>query len=351
MLKFKYIFLYVLTILFLTSCSIDVPVVVSTDDGRVIRGINEASVSGRGFFEVTDGSLTCSGSYNAYNTSRTISIPVDCSDGRRGIVVATREASGVSGTGTVRMDDGTFGTFAFGKAAERFAATLPPPPSGGARPTPSRQEKTGSSGTGMVVAADGLVLTNHHVIDGCHEIKVRRNNDKLASAILLYMDQANDLALLKINTRVAERDIAVIRTSPPVRNGEDIAVYGFPLTSLLSSSGNVTRGNISALMGLGDDVNFYQLTAPIQPGNSGGPLLDQSANVIGVVNSKLDELLLAKATGSLPQSVNFAIKANVVRTFLEAHNVSYRTASGGKKMDLPSIADIARRFTVSVVCQ
>ena len=95
-----------------------------------------------------------------------------------------------------------------------------------------------------------------------------------------------------------------------------------------------------------------QLTAPIQPGNSGGPLLDHSASVIGVVNMKLDEMKAEQHAGVFPQNVNFAIKASVATSFLDAHGASYRTASiGGNKLELPSIADIARRFTVLVVCQ
>ena len=74
---------------------------------------------------------------------------------------------------------------------------------------------------------------------------------------------------------------------------------------------------------MGDDARMIQISAPVQPGNSGGPLLDSSGRVIGVVNSKLNEIAYAKATGDLPQNVNFAIKANVAMNFLDAHSVPY----------------------------
>ena len=207
------------------------------------------------------------------------------------------------------------------------------------------------TGTGIAVSRQGQVLTNNHVIEQCHDIRVRSADDMLKPAVLLHIDKTNDLALLKIDGSVADEEIASIRVAPPVRNGEDVAVYGFPLFGTLSSSGNIVRGNVSALTGLGDDVRYLQVTAPVQKGNSGGPLLDDSGAVIGVVVAKLNALGVASATGDLPQNVAFAIKASVAASFLEAHHVIYRSAPAGEKLDLPSIADAARKFTVLIVCQ
>jgi hypothetical protein len=106
-------------VLSLTACSITEPVVVIGKNGEILRGTAAASLSG-GSFSATDGKLTCGGSYNALDTSPTISIPALCSDGRRGIVIATRDASGTSGGGTVRMTDGEEATFMFGPAAASF---------------------------------------------------------------------------------------------------------------------------------------------------------------------------------------------------------------------------------------
>ena len=204
------------------------------------------------------------------------------------------------------------------------------------------------------MSAGGRVLTNDHVIDHCqNRIAVVRADGVFRPAVLLSSDKPNDLALLKFDGQIVDQDIAAIRTSPPVKQGEAIAVYGFPLVGTLSSSGNITNGILSALVGLGDDSRFMQLTAPVQPGNSGGPLLDQSANVIGVVVSKLDAATMMRRTGDIPQNVNFAIKAGVAIGFLEAHNVAYLASAppSGAKLELPEIADAARRFTVLVVCQ
>jgi hypothetical protein len=106
-------------ILLLTGCSITVPVAVINEDGHILRGTSTANLSG-GTFEVTDGKLTCAGSYDSLDTSVTISMPVHCNDGRKGFVIATREKSGVSGSGRVRLNDGSEADFVFGKAAEAF---------------------------------------------------------------------------------------------------------------------------------------------------------------------------------------------------------------------------------------
>jgi serine protease Do len=93
--------------------------------------------------------------------------------------------------------------------------------------------------------------------------------------------------------------------------GESIFVYGFPLTGLLSSSGNFTVGTITSIAGLGDDSRIMQISAPVQPGNSGGPLLDRSGNVVGIIVSKLNALRLAQVTQDMAQNINFAIKASI----------------------------------------
>lgn len=202
-----------------------------------------------------------------------------------------------------------------------------------------------SAGTGILVSAQAQVLTNNHVVGGCRRIDVGLADGYGAEATLLYADEANDLALIKFDGQIADQDIARIRTSPPVRNGETVAAFGFPMPDILTPTGNITGGNISALAGPGDDVRFFQFTAPIQHGNSGGPLLDEAGNVVGIVQSMLGEM-----SGEFPQNVNFAIKSSVVVSFLQAHNVGFQNASRGEKQNLPEIADIARRFAVLILC-
>jgi S1-C subfamily serine protease len=129
-----------------------------------------------------------------------------------------------------------------------------------------------------------------------------------------------------------------------------VVVVGFPPWGLLAASPNVTTGTVSALAGPGNDSRLLQISAPVQPGNSGGPLLDEGGHVIGVVVSKLDALKVAEITGDLPQNVNFAISGAVVRAFLEGQGVAYTTAGSTKPLSTAEIAEAARGFTVVVEC-
>ncbi len=93
-----------------------------------------------------------------------------------------------------------------------------------------------------------------------------------------------------------------------------------------------------------------QISAPVQPGNSGGPLLDYGGNVVGVIVSKLSAVKVVLATGDIPQNVNFAIKRAVATKFLEENNVKYQTHRTGSRLDAADIADIAKKYTIQIVC-
>jgi S1-C subfamily serine protease len=143
------------------------------------------------------------------------------------------------------------------------------------------------TGSGFFFSSDGYLLTNLHVVTGCQTAGV--NIRGLAvSAQVLSSDAKNDLALLK-----TERSPAFLqfRDDQRLKLGESIVAVGYPLAGVIASSMNLTTGTISALAGIGDDTRMIQFTAPVQPGNSGGPLLDQSGHVVGVVTGKLSPLL------------------------------------------------------------
>ena len=204
-----------------------------------------------------------------------------------------------------------------------------------------------SAGTGFFVGFDGEIITNHHVIDSCREILVRRPGSEPVIATLLASDEANDLALLQIAGRV--ESAATIR--PEIRLGEQVAAFGYPLAPLLSSGGNFTLGNITALSGIGDDSRFLQISAPVQPGNSGGPLLDEYGNVAGVVTGKINALLTLALTGDLPQNINFAIRGSRLYGFLHANGVTPLAADTSVNLSAPDIAERASGFSVAVRCQ
>jgi len=204
-------------------------------------------------------------------------------------------------------------------------------------------------GAGVIAATNGLVLTNHHVVTGCDEISVRDSDERRTAARVVGEDVANDLALLK-----AERTFpkaASFRRGAPLQAGESVVVVGFPLAALLGFEPNVAFGYISAVGGLRGDASRFQISAPIHKGNSGGPILDQSGQVIGIVTSKLNALAVQKRMGDLPQNISFGVKGEVALGFLEAHQARARSAAGGAKLENTEVAAIGREVTVLVACR
>lgn len=224
-------------------------------------------------------------------------------------------------------------------------AVAPPTPIA-PKPVP-KEEKRSSSGTGFFVTREGHLVTNNHVIESCATVQIKPANGSPLPARILARDTTNDLALLKADH--SAENVATVRAG--VRLGEAVAAFGFPLNSVLASSGNFTLGNVTALAGIGDDIRFLQISTPVQPGNSGGPLLDENGNVVGVVTSKLNALKTVVAIGDLPQNVNFAIKAGALATFLESTRVEFQTISNTTRLSPPDLADVANSIGVFVRCE
>lgn len=224
------------------------------------------------------------------------------------------------------------------KSLQATAAHRPPP----------KLTETSTSGTGFVVSRAGHVLTNDHVARGCKEL-IAHSSHASFSAVLIRSDSANDLALLM--SSFVPSKIASFRSGKGIRPGDDVIAFGFPLAGALASEGNVTTGNVSALAGLRDDTRYLQITTPVQPGNSGGPLLDDSGLVVGVVASKLDAIKVAGIVGDIPQNVNFAIKDVIARSFLEASGVLYESSQSARPITAAEVGATAKEFTVRVECR
>ncbi|MGB6290648.1 MAG: tetratricopeptide repeat-containing serine protease family protein, partial [Desulfobulbales bacterium] len=204
-----------------------------------------------------------------------------------------------------------------------------------------------SMGTGFVINTDAHIVTNHHVISDCKRIEII--NSKInSSAKVLFSDEINDLAIIKSNSPV--NSYAFLRGGRGIRVGEDITAVGYPLGTILGESVKVTTGNISALTGFDNDTTIMQITAPIQLGNSGGPVLDMSGNVVGIVSSKINELGVEKATGVLLQNINFAIKSQTLQIFLDAHQIDYKMKNADTKLETADIAEAAQEYTIRVTC-
>ena len=126
---------------------------------------------------------------------------------------------------------------------------------------------------------------------------------------------------------------------------------GYPYHGLLTSDFTVTAGIVNSLSGLLNDTRFLQISAPVQPGNSGGPLLDTSGLVVGVVAEKLNALKFASATGNIPENISFAIKQGALRDFLDNSVVPYKTADAQKELKTAEVASAARAYTMLVSCR
>ena len=209
------------------------------------------------------------------------------------------------------------------------------------RATPPATSKS-SSGSAFRIAT-GQFVTNHHVVDSCSTLKV----DGKPGGRVVASDPTRDLALVSLAND--HGDIAGIRTTR-IQLNETITTAGFPMDGAFSGIA-VTNGTISRLSGLKGDTGEVQISAPVQPGNSGGPLLDTAGNVIGVVSSKLNALKVAGVSGDIPQNVNFAINGATLRAFLDAKDVNYKEA--GKENELTGVQVAARTsgFTVLIECQ
>jgi len=202
-----------------------------------------------------------------------------------------------------------------------------------------------SSGTGFFVDARGFILTNAHVVRGCHEAVVRSSDGQTSSVAVVAADSLNDLALLRPLRPLSVRRVAEF--APNLKRGQDAFAFGYPYAGTLASSGSFTEGRVSSMAGAGDNSGRFQMTTPVQPGNSGGPVLDAQGGVIGVT--------VARFGGdgrAVEQNVNFAIKTATAHSFLVSQRVVPKLASGAaSRLDATVISDWADEISVLVVCR
>jgi uncharacterized protein len=213
-------------------------------------------------------------------------------------------------------------------------------------PTPPAAKLTlAATGTAFALNASGQFLTNYHVIKGCGAVRL---GVAAADGTVIATDERNDLAVVQVAAIGIEP--LRFRDGKGIRPADEVVALGFPYAGLLATSPQVTTGTVSALAGVNDDSRYLQLTAPVQPGNSGGPLVDLSGNVVGIVTARIDDMVVAEATGTLPQNINFAIKSTTIREFLDAHRIDYLMGPSDTKLDPADVGEKATKATVMVQC-
>jgi len=227
-------------------------------------------------------------------------------------------------------------------------------PNTGANGAPGQSQAQGqgatksSSGSGIVLNLGGDILTNGHVVRACKSIMVKPMNGEAVAGHVDTIDPKNDLAVVKTNLNIGI-PVNFRLASKPARLGEDIGVIGYPLTGFLSAEPKATFGQINSVAGFNNDYTLLQISAPVQPGNSGGPVLDATGTMVGVVVSQASLAVIALA-GNVPQNVNFAIRGEVAQIFLNAHGVKFFTADQQKKLANDELAALGQKSTVLILC-
>jgi hypothetical protein len=174
------------------------------------------------------------------------------------------------------------------------------------------------SGSGFFVSPDGYLLTSFHVVTGAAKIVVRHAGQNLAAEVT-QVDRTNDLALLK----VAGNDFKWLPLAAQTRSGlgESVFTIGYPNPSLQGREPKYSEGTISGMDGFQDDPREYQISVPVQPGNSGGPICNGSGEVVGIVRSALNPGFAMISSGSIPQNVNYAVKSSYALQLLQSANL------------------------------
>ncbi len=188
-----------------------------------------------------------------------------------------------------------------------------------APPTVSGSTASSSSGTGFVISAEGHILTNSHVVSGAKSMTVTFNGETLRASVVRD-DSQNDLAIIKVDRRSTPLEF---RDDGRVRVGDAVMIIGFPLS--------VTTGNVTALSGIKDDVRFMQVSAPVEPGNNGSPVFDESGRVIGI----------ALGIGSV-------IKASIAKTLMDANGINFVVSQHADRKSVSDVTDTVRNAIVLI---
>jgi serine protease Do len=208
------------------------------------------------------------------------------------------------------------------------------------------KDKPWANGTGFYFNANGQVLTAAHVIQDCVKIDVKRD-DKVLPGKVLARSNVVDVAVL--DTGNAAPAFLSFRKNLNFELGEPITDVGYPLQTILAETPNLTRGNVSARGGLTGSFGQFQFSAPIQPGASGGPVVSDGGEVLGIAVGTLNAAALAKQ-GIIPQNVNFALEARYAAKFLQKNNLTFALVEPNPHGDAHIANQAALAAVVNVQC-
>ncbi len=184
---------------------------------------------------------------------------------------------------------------------------------------------------------DGYIVTNNHVITGCSSVWIEGKKEN-TPGVVVARNKSLDIAIIKSD----KNDSTFATFADSIRTGEDVMALGFPLGKKLGGDIKATKGNISALSGLDGHKDYLQFTAPIQAGNSGGPLLNESGFVVGINTAKL--------VGEDFQNINFAINGHSAQRFLGKNGVDFKYSASNKPMKPADLVEKGEKFTARILC-
>lgn len=230
------------------------------------------------------------------------------------------------------------GQSGFGGPGGQGGGPGPSPDNGRPPPAPGQPLGTGSG----VLISSNLIITNAHVIDGGQTFEVGRARDQ---AITLAVDPLHDLALLQCQTRGAPLPL---RLGSPIWLGEDIMAAGFPLMDVLGGDLKVTTGNVSGLTGSGGDVSRFQFSAPIGSGSSGGAIIDEHGNLVGITAASLAHDNM-RDRGSISENVNFGVRAAMVYELAAAAGETLPEPNISKNNNRREVTNRLRNSVVSII--
>jgi serine protease Do len=220
------------------------------------------------------------------------------------------------------------------------------------RPAPNtRNRRLAAVGTGFFISLDGFILTNHHVVAECSMVTAESDSGQAALTRIVAIDREHDLALLE--TGLIPRDAATFRAGPEPAPGTRIAIVGFPDMGLPTIQPQVASGDLlaSAPPDVKDDApGRLALRVDVRGGNSGGPVLDDRGQVIGVISSKLNTVKVYQATGQLIRDIGFAISNSTVLPFLDHNNTAYTLGSDHIPVGKRGHADNASAYIARLSC-
>ncbi len=200
-------------------------------------------------------------------------------------------------------------------------------------------------GTGWPTSS-GYVVTNYHVVHDNKDVLLIRQDGVEIPATVAVRDRANDLALLR-PTNLDKLPPALPLATVPVGAGASVFTIGYPYPDIMGVKSRLTDGVVSAIFGVRDDPRYLQISVPLHPGNSGGPLLNMNGEIVGVVTSKLSALVMLKVTGDLPENVSYALKIPYVKVLLES--VSALVSHGVLPVKKGTMEVLAKRISNSVL--